>query len=104
VLHPGHISGPGWAPINPVGNLDLDVWHRRATGQEVTVPNLGLETLHHVHADDVAQAFELATRRPGQAIGQSFHIVSERAITLRDYAAAVSAWLGARPCCGMSIL
>ena len=26
VLHPGHITGPGWPMINAVGNLDLDVW------------------------------------------------------------------------------
>jgi nucleoside-diphosphate-sugar epimerase len=94
VLHPGHISGPGWPVINPAGNLDPDVWHRLATGQEVALPNFGLETLHHVHADDVAQAFELATNRPAQAIGQSFHVVSERAITLRGYAEAVAGWFG----------
>ena len=94
VLHPGHISGPGWSVINPVGNTDADVWHRLATGQEVLVPNLGLETLHHVHADDVAQAFELAVRRPAQALGQSFHVTSERAITLRGYAEAAANWFG----------
>ena len=22
VVHPGHISGPGWLPIGPAGNLD----------------------------------------------------------------------------------
>ena len=26
-------------------------------GEELALPNLGLETVHHVHADDVAQAF-----------------------------------------------
>ena len=36
-LHPGHIVGPGWHPIGPLGNLDPAVWHtlcwatRRAT-------------------------------------------------------------------------
>jgi nucleoside-diphosphate-sugar epimerase len=94
VLHPGHISGPGWPVINPAGNLDLDVWRRLATGQQLALPNFGLETLHHVHADDVAQAFQLATQRPAQAIGQSFHVVSERAITLRGYAEAVAGWFG----------
>ena len=66
-------------------------------GKEVLLPNLGLETLHHVHADDVAQAFELAAaRRPAQAIGQSFHITSERAITLQGYAKAVAGWFGSK--------
>jgi nucleoside-diphosphate-sugar epimerase len=45
VLRPGHISGPGWAAINPAGNLDLEVWERLASGRRLVVPNLGLETL-----------------------------------------------------------
>jgi nucleoside-diphosphate-sugar epimerase len=94
VLHPGHISGPGWPVISPVGNLDLDVWTRLATGQTVTLPNFGLETLHHVHPDDVAQAFELALRRQNVAVGESFHVVSDRAITLRGFAESVAGWFG----------
>jgi len=93
VLHPGHISGPGWRVINPAGNLDLGVWERLATGCEVVLPNLGLETLHHVHADDVALAFELALARP-EAVGEALHVVSERALTLRGYAEAVASWFG----------
>ena len=60
VLQPGHISGPGWAPIGPLGNLDPAVWYSLSAGQEIAVPGLGTELLHHVHADDVAQAFQLA--------------------------------------------
>jgi nucleoside-diphosphate-sugar epimerase len=94
VLHPGHISGPGWPVINPAGNLDLGVWERLATGRRVVLPNLGLETLHHVHADDVAQAFELAIAHRERAVGRSFHVVSDRAITLRGFAEAVASWFG----------
>jgi nucleoside-diphosphate-sugar epimerase len=94
VLHPGHITGPGWEMINPAGNLDLDVWHRLATGEEVVLPNFGLETIHHVHADDVAQGFELALANPEASIGEGFHLVSDRALTLRGYATAVAAWFG----------
>ena len=32
VLHPGHITGPGWTPINPAGNLDTRVYERLASG------------------------------------------------------------------------
>jgi nucleoside-diphosphate-sugar epimerase len=94
VLHPGHISGPGWPIINPAGNLDLDIWTRLATGETVTLPNFGLETVHHVHADDVAQAFQLAIQRQSVAVGESFHVVSERALTLRGFAEAVAGWFG----------
>ena len=93
ILHPGHISGPGWPVITPAGNLDPGVWTQLATGKPLALPDLGLGVLHHVHADDVAQAFERAMTRPA-AIGASFHVVSEQAMTLRGLAAGVAAWFG----------
>ena len=95
VLHPGHISGP-WPSITPAGNLDLDVWRHLATGEPLALPGLGLGVLHHVHADDVAQGFERALTRPA-AIGSSFHVVSEQAMTLRGLAAGVAGWFGREP-------
>ena len=96
VLHPGHISGPGWPVITPAGNLDPAVWTSLATGQPLALPDHGLGVLHHVHADDVAQAFELALRRPA-AIGDSFHVVAEQAMTLRGLATGVAQWFGREP-------
>jgi nucleoside-diphosphate-sugar epimerase len=96
VLHPGHISGPGWNVITPAGNLDPDVWRRLATGEPLALPDLGLGVLHHVHADDVAQGFERALNRPA-AIGSSFHVVAEQAMTLRGLATGVAAWFGREP-------
>jgi nucleoside-diphosphate-sugar epimerase len=58
------------------------------------LPNLGLETVHHVHADDVAQAFMQALANRSVAIGESFHVVSPTALTLRGYAEAVAQWFG----------
>ena len=72
VLHPGHIVGPGWPPVNPAGHFNIEVFNRLAKGDELALPNFGLETVHHVHADDVAQAFVLALANPGAASGQSF--------------------------------
>jgi nucleoside-diphosphate-sugar epimerase len=96
VLHPGHISGPGWPVITPAGNLDSAVWTHLATGRPLALPDHGLGVLHHVHADDVAQAFEQALRRPA-AIGASFHVVAEQAMTLRGLAAGVARWFGREP-------
>ena len=96
VLHPGHISGPGWPVITPAGNLDAGVWTSLATGRPLALPDHGLGVLHHVHADDVAQAFEQALSRPA-AIGASFHVVSEQAMTLRGLAAGVAQWFGREP-------
>jgi nucleoside-diphosphate-sugar epimerase len=96
VLHPGHISGPGWPVITPAGNLDPGVWTSLATGRPLALPDHGLGVLHHVHADDVAQAFEQALSRPA-AIGASFHVVAEQAMTLRGLAAGVAGWFGREP-------
>ena len=92
VLHPGHIVGPGWMPINPAGNLNTAVFASLARGEEVSLPNLGMETLHHVHADDVAQAFIKALVHWSASVGEAFHVVSPRAVTLRGYAETVASW------------
>ena len=94
VLHPGHIVGPGWAPVNPAGNFNVEVFGRLARGEELTLPNFGLETVHHVHADDVAQAFDKALAHPSKASGESFHVVSGHALTLRGFAERVAGWFG----------
>jgi len=94
VLHPGHIVGPGWAPLNPTGNFNPGVFAKLAQGQEVLLPNLGMETVHHVHADDVAQAFMQALANWSSAVGESFHAVSPAALTLRGYAEAMASWFG----------
>ena len=96
ILHPGHISGPGWQVITPAGNLDPAAWTLLATGAPFALPDHGLGVLHHVHADDVAQAFELALSTPA-AIGSSFHVVAEQAMTQRGLAAGAAGWFGAEP-------
>lgn len=93
-LHPGHISGPGWAPINAVGNLDPGVWLALATGDEVLVPGFGADLMHHVHADDVAQAFELAVEHRDAAAGEAFSVVAPSAMTVRGLCAAAAGWFG----------
>lgn len=94
ILHPGHITGPGWLPINPVGNLNPETFIKLAKGEDIILPNLGMETVHHVHADDVAQAFMNTIENRQNSIGESFHVVSEQALTLRGYANAMARWFG----------
>ncbi len=97
VLHPGHIVGEGWAPLNPAGHFNPQVFSDLAAGRELVLPHLGLETVHHVHADDVAQAFTRAMARRSVALGESFHVVSPAALTLRGYAERMAAWFGHEP-------
>ena len=94
IVHPGHIVGPGWAPVNPAGNFNPAVFETLARGEPLTLPNLGLETVHHVHADDVAQVFIRAMENWSVAVGEGFHVVSESALTLRGYAEAAAEWFG----------
>lgn len=94
IVHPGHIVGPGWVPLNPAGHFNPEIFGRLARGDLVALPNLGMETVHHVHADDVAQVFSLAIANRNSAIGESFHAVSPAALTLRGYAEAMAAWFG----------
>jgi nucleoside-diphosphate-sugar epimerase len=94
ILHPGHIVGPGWAPLNPAGHFNPVVFKTLAEGKKLILPNLGMESVHHVHADDVAQSFIKTIDNRNRALGESFHIVSEQALTLRGYAEAMAAWFG----------
>ncbi len=94
VVHPGHISGPGWVPVGPAGNLDLGVFAALAAGEPVALPDQGLATLQHVHAADVAGVFAAAIERPEAAVGESFHAVAEGALTLLGYAEAAARWWG----------
>ncbi|MGR0161280.1 NAD-dependent epimerase/dehydratase family protein [Paenarthrobacter nitroguajacolicus] len=96
-IHPGHIVGPGWFPIGPLGNLDPAVWHTISSGQPLKVPGSGTELMHHVHADDVAQAFEKAIHNRDAASGEDFNIVAPTALTVRGYVRMASSWFGQEP-------
>nr|WP_062331524.1 NAD-dependent epimerase/dehydratase family protein [Herbidospora sakaeratensis] len=93
-LHPGHIVGPGWHPIGPLGNLDPGVWTTLSAGRPLRIPGIGGELMHHVHADDVAQAFELAVGQRDAAAGQDFNVVAATALNVRGYAHRAAAWFG----------
>lgn len=94
LLHPGHLVGQGWMPLNPAANFDPAIFLALAQGREITLPNIGMETLHHVHADDVALSFVQAMNYRSASIGESFHVVSPAALTLRGYAESVATWFG----------
>ena len=96
-FRPGHIVGEGWVPINPQGNPNPDVFSLIARGEELVLPNLGLEMLHHVHADDVAQWIIRAIEHRAASIGEVFSTVSSQALTLRGYAEAMYRWFGQEP-------
>jgi nucleoside-diphosphate-sugar epimerase len=97
VFRPGHIVGPGWEPLNPAGHFDVGVFSQIARGEPLVLPNLGNETVHHVHADDVAQMVMRAIVSWSNAVGEAFNTVSPQAINLRGYAEALYNWFGHAP-------
>ena len=70
IVHPGHIVGPGWVPLNPAGHFNPEVYATIARGEPLTLPNLGLETVHHVHADDVAALVMATIGQPAERRGE----------------------------------
>lgn len=97
VFRPGHIVGEGWVPTSPLGVNEAEVFSRIARGEVLTLPNLGLETLHHVHADDLALWIIAAMENRAASVGEVFNAVSPQAVTLRGYAEAVYGWFGHAP-------
>lgn len=93
-LHPGHISGPGWQVVNPIGNVDPGVWQALASGAAIDVPGNGAESLAHVHADDVAQAFALAVEHRDTAAGEDINITAASSLTVRGFARIAAGWFG----------
>jgi nucleoside-diphosphate-sugar epimerase len=97
VFRPGHIVGPGWAPLNPAGHFNIEVFAKIRRGEALALPNFGLETVHHVHAADVAQVAFRAIANRDTAVGQAFNAVSAQALNLRGYAEAMFRWFGHEP-------
>jgi len=97
VIHPGHISGRKWRPVDPHGAWEnLDIYNRLATGQEVVLPDVNA-ILHHVHADDVAQLFELAIQQRERALGEAFSAVAALAMSPAGCCRAIARMFGREP-------
>ena len=97
VFRPGHIVGPGWVPLDPAGHFTAETFSLIKRGDELALPNFGLETVHHVHAEDVAQVAAKAIANREAAVGQAFNAVSPQALNLRGYAEAMYRWFGHEP-------
>lgn len=95
IIHPGHISAPGWMIIDPQGSINrMEVYENLATGKPVHLPDEGRPTIHHVHGDDVAQMFELAMIHRETALGESFSNVSPYALSLTGCCEYVASLFG----------
>jgi hypothetical protein len=57
-------------------------------------PGIGAEFMHHVHADDVAQAFEAALVHRDAAADEHSNVVAPSALNVRGYAQIAASWFG----------
>ena len=66
----------------------------RLTEQFARLPGIGMETMHHAHADDVALLFELAVESRDAAAGEDFTATAPTALSVRGYVEIASGWFG----------
>lgn len=83
IIHPGHVSGKEWAPINPQGNVDVEVYKKIIRGEQIVLPYEGLTTLQHVHSSDLANIIIASMEKQSVSNGQVFIAVAKKAMTLR---------------------
>lgn len=97
IIMPGQISGPGWEIINPWGCRLMRCNEIIKSGGKLCLPNFGMETIHHVHAEDVARLFACAVKSRENALGEKFYAVSGQSITLYGYANLLYKFYGKTP-------
>ena len=97
VIHPGHVSGKEWQPINSQGNLDFDVFKKIKNGEKVVLPFDGLSTLQHIHSYDLARIIIETIKKQDISNGQSFIAVAKKAMTLRAITEKIFEYFGKEP-------
>ena len=98
IIHPGHISGRRWLPIDPQGTRNgVGVYERLARGEAVELPRFGRETIQHVHADDLGQLFESAITHRNVSLGEAFSGVAPYAMSLVSCCEFVARLFGRKP-------
>ncbi len=94
IVHPGHICAPKHPIVNPQGNLNADIFAALKEGREVLLPGYGLDTLHHVAAEDVAGIMRAVIQKGEGTFGEDFHAAASQAMSLNGYARHVASLFG----------
>lgn len=97
VVHPGHVSGKEWQPINPQGNLDFSVFEKIRDGKEIALPYDGLGMLQHIHSGDLANIILACMEKQEVSNGQAFIAVAEKSMTLRAITENLFRYFGHKP-------
>ena len=97
VVHPGHISGKEWLPLNPMGNFNVEVYDKIRRGEEIILPFYGLATLHHIHSYDLTRVIIACLTKQDVSNGQAFISVAPNAMTMKAIAEALYLHCGHEP-------
>ncbi len=98
LIHPGHIVGQGWSPLNPAGHFDdAALPHPGRGANRLALPNFGMDGAPHPRPTTSPFSSWKAMANWSVAVGEAFHAVSPGAVTLRHYAEAMSRWFGHEP-------
>ena len=96
IIHPGHVCGKEWFPVNAQGNRNEAILNEFKRGNPIFLPNYGKTTLQHVHAIDVSRLI-LKTIENDISIGETFNIACKTPITLKEYAELIFQYYGNVP-------
>jgi nucleoside-diphosphate-sugar epimerase len=95
VVRPSHTYSDGWLPTT-FGSRDWTPAARMLAGKRIVVHGDGTSLWTITHADDFARAFVGLLGNPA-AVGESFHITSDEALTWDDIHGTIGYMLGVEP-------
>jgi nucleoside-diphosphate-sugar epimerase len=73
------------------------VFERLKRGEEIVLPYLGLNTLHHIHSYDLSQIILACIEKQDIANGEAFIAVAEQAMTLKAICENLYEYYGKEP-------
>jgi nucleoside-diphosphate-sugar epimerase len=95
IVRPSHTYGEGWFPTT-FGSRDFTVPQRILDGRRIVVHGDGQSLWTLTHSDDFAEGFVGLLGNPG-AVGETFHITSDEALTWDHIHKTIGRVLGREP-------
>ena len=89
IIRPPYVYGPD----NYISSRESSFFARLSQGRQVIVPGDGLNLIHLVHVDDLAEAFALAPDKQ-RAAGQAYTIAGPDMITARGFVQTIADVMG----------
>ncbi|MCH8063127.1 MAG: NAD-dependent epimerase/dehydratase family protein [Chloroflexi bacterium] len=91
-IRPPYVYGPD----NYIAAREFSFFTRLSQGRKIIVPGDGLNLIHLVHVDDLAEAF-LAAASGDNVVGEAYTIASPDLITTTGYVHVIADVMGVKP-------